>query len=326
MSLLFRSRRSSPLVVPILVGALLVAGCTSIEVQTQKGNGPSGSFEIAVFADADAEQARKPLPTGALVELFRIEKGKEIFLQRSLAGRWGIQGLPEGSYRLRLVAVLDEEGNIRDPRGGDRETEFKLREGESASARILLKKTPVGLIVVAAITVVVLAVVLIALAKDGDLDIPTPPSPEELLRHLPPPPHIDHVVFWTELGGWDGPDDGLQPGTRRPAVDRPPRVTSAFPEHRALVAARRVSPSVTLSQPISSEKLGPDTIRMLGSKSGLVSGKTVLRRGLLRFEPDRDLVPGEEVTVTILADGVENGAGTEMEKDFSWWFRVAPAR
>ena len=82
-------------------------------------------------------------------------------------------------------------------------------------------------------------------------------------------------------------------------------------------------PTLTLSQPLAEAKIGADTIRMLGSKSGLVPGAATVHRGLLRFEPSRDLVSGETVTVTVRAHGVVNPDGVRLESDFSWSFQVA---
>ena len=82
-------------------------------------------------------------------------------------------------------------------------------------------------------------------------------------------------------------------------------------------------PTLTLSQPLDEAKIGPDTILMLGSKSGLVPGAATVHRGLLRFAPARDLFPGEAVTVTVRARGVVNPDGIRLESDFSWSFQVA---
>jgi hypothetical protein len=55
----------------------------------------------------------------------------------------------------------------------------------------------------------------------------------------------------------------------------------------------------------------------------MIRGATGYRRGLLQFEPDRELIPGETVTVTVRARGVVNPGGKRLEEDFSWSFRVA---
>ena len=132
------------------------AGClsTNVNVRTD-GTDDGAGVLVRVYADPDAAKANRTEASGTLVELFGFDKrGNEIFLQRSLAGEWGVSQLPPGKYRLRVVAVLDAGGNIRETRSGDRETDFSVKAGQTAEVKIILKKTPTGLIVVAVVTVV----------------------------------------------------------------------------------------------------------------------------------------------------------------------------
>jgi len=310
----------APKVAPPLAVALLLfsfAGClsTNVNVRSDGTTGGAGVL-VRVFADPDAAKAGSTASPGTLVELFGIDKrGKEIFLQRSLAGEWGVSQLPPGKYRLRVVAVLDAGGNIRETRSGDRETDFSVQDGQTAEVKIILKKTPTGLIVVAAVTVVVLMVAIaIIVGKSGSGHVP---SPSGVLAHLPPPPLIHPIVVAPEI--WIGPMEG----SYRRETASPPRVTSVLPEPGSIVTGRRILPTVTMSQPLIEARLSPDTILMLGSKSGMVPGTTTLHRGLLRYESFRDLVPGEDVTVTVRRDGVVNPDGVRLDADFSWSFHVA---
>lgn len=310
----------APRVVPPLVAVLLLfsfAGCLATNVNVRSDGTTEGAgVLVRVFADADASKARRTETSGTLIELFSVDKrGNETFIQRSLAGEWGVSQLAPGKYRIRVVAVLDEGGHIRDARSGDRETDFSVKPGQTAEVKIILKKTPTGLIVAVSATVIILVVALAIIMGKNDIH---PPPPGRVLAHLPPPPLLHHLVVAPEL--WIGPVDGSFPRERR----SPPRVTSVFPEPEAVVTARRVTPTLTLSQPLDETRLGPDTIRMLGSRSGLVTGAATVHRGLLRFAPSRDLVPGETVTVTVGAAGVVNPDGLRLEEDFSWSFKVAP--
>jgi len=309
----------APRLAPPLAAVFLLftlAGCLSTDVNVRTdGTDDGAGVLVRVFADADAAKAQRTEASGTLTELFSLDKrGNEIFLQRSLAGEWGISQLPPGKYRLRVVAVLDAGGNIRETRSGDRETDFSVKSGQTAEVKVILKKTPTGLIVVAVVTVAILVVALAVVLSKGDFK---PPLPGQVLGHLPPPPLLRPIVVAPEL--WIGPVDGSLPRER----SAPPRVTSVHPEPGSVSAARRVMPTLTLSQPLVEAKIGPDTILMLGSKSGMVSGTTTVHRGLLRFAPSRDLVPGETVTVTVRAQGVVNPDGIRLESDFSWSFQVA---
>jgi hypothetical protein len=312
--------RLVPLFAPLLAGALL-AGCLATSVQVRSGNGDTAGVLVTVFADADAAKAGRANANGTLIEIFRLEGGKEVFLQRSLAGEWGLDGLPPGKYRVRVVAVLDDGGNIREVRSGDQETDLKLKPGQTAEVKVILKKTPTGLIVAATITVIVVVVALAILMHERDIPIP-PPPPVDLL--LPPAPLLHPVVMASELVIWPvpvGPPPG--PGDAPRYEFPPPRVTSVFPTPGSVTASRRVTPTATISQPLDLRHLRPDNILAIGSLSGMITGVTREVDGLLRFEPDRDLVPGEMVTITIRAGGVVNEAGRRMTEDFSWSFRVA---
>lgn len=309
----------APRVVPPLVTALLlfsIAGCLSTNVNVRTDGAADGAgVLVRVFADPDAEKARRTEASGTLIELFSLDKqGNETFLQRSLAGEWGVSQLPPGKYRLRVVAVLDAGGNIREARSGDRETDIEVKAGQTAEVKIILKKTPTGLIVAATVTVVVFAVALAIIMGKNDIK---PPLPTNVLGHLPPPPLLHHIIVAPDL--WIVPVAGPVRRERSSA----PLVTSVFPEPGAVVAARRVMPTLTISQPLDEAKIGPDTILMLGSRSGMVPGTTAVHNGLLRFGPSRDLVPGETVTVTVRAHGVVNPDGGRLEDDFSWSFQVA---
>lgn len=320
LPLFFRLRAvAAPPLVPILVAvALLVplAGCLTTNVRSQEGTGDTAALRVRVFTNPDAVEQGRADGAGTLVELFRLrDGGQESFVHRSLAAEWGIDGLPPGEYRVKVRAVLDAQGNIRDPRSGDRVTDFEVEVGKTADVAIILRETPTGLIIVAAITVVLLLVAVAVLLEDVD-DFPLP---HELLENLPPPPMLPHVMMWGDLYV-EFPIGGASFSS---APSRPPRVTSVFPDPGSIVAARRIAPALTVSQSISLAGIGPSTIRMLGTKSGLVRGATSVEQGILRFVPAQDLVPGEAITVTVLGEDVENSAGQELDEDFSWSFVMA---
>jgi len=319
-TLLFPRIRSLlvPRLVPPLVAVLLVfsfAGCLATNVNVRSdGTDDGAGVLVRVFADTDAEKAQRTEASGTLVELFSLDqRGNETFLQRSLAGEWGVSQIASGKYRLRVVAVLDAGGNIHETRSGDRKTDFSVKQGQTAEVKIILKKTPAGLIVAASVTVIVLVVALAVVMGKKDIH---PPRPGAVLSHLPPP-LLHHVIVAPEI--WIGPVDG----SVRRERSAPPKVTSVLPEPGSVVAARRVMPTMTLSQPIDEARIGRATIMMLGSKSGMIPGTTTVHRGLLRFAPSLDLLPGETVTVTVRADGVVNPDGIRLESDFSWSFQAS---
>lgn len=311
-------RRISLLLVFALV-VLPISGCLSTRVTTSRGDDPeTASVSIAVFADPDAEKDRRSVPPPTLVELSRLGPSGEAFLTKSLARSWGAKGLPPGRYRVRVAGVLDPAGRIGEPRSGDRTTDFSVDAGERADVRIVLKKTPVGLVVIAAITVVILVVAVAILLREQDVHLPAPPSPGEILRHLPPP-RVDAILLWSDIA-IAVEDARARDAFREREGGVAPRVTSVFPDSSSRGIPPGVVPSLTFSQPL--DGIPEDAVEVVGSRSGVCPGRVSLRRGLLRFEPDRPFLPGETVTVTVRADRVVGRGRAEMAADFEWSFRV----
>ncbi len=273
---------------------------------------------VQVFQNADAEKAGNANAPGTLTELYRIVDGKEVFLQRSLATQWGIDNLEPGQYRIRVPAVIDNSGNIRETRSGDRVTDFEVRTGQTTVVKVTLKKTPTGLIIAAIITIVFIVVAIALLMGERNVKLPRPPRiPVPGPHHFPLPVPViaAHELFIVSTVA-------VHPG---PRVQTPaPRVTSVIPGPGTSVSSGIVTPTLTFSQPINNQRVGPRTIKMLGSKSGLISGTSVYENGLIRFMPEKSLVPGETVTVSVYAGGVVNLNGKRMAKDFSWIFTVSP--
>src|SRR5512145_2319613 len=94
---------AAPRLVPSLVVLFLVtSGCLSTKVNMSSSGADRAGIVVRVYADADAAKAGRTQASGTLVELFALDKkGKEVFLQRSLAGEWGVDQLPPGKYRLK---------------------------------------------------------------------------------------------------------------------------------------------------------------------------------------------------------------------------------
>ena len=321
----FRTLVAPPAAVPLAVIFMIFSftGCLSTKVSHQAGEeGEKSGVIVRVFRSPGSAKAGISDRPGTLTELYRLDRGKETFLQRSLASEWGIDALAPGKYRLRINAIIDDRGNIRETRSGDRKTDFKVKRGKTTVVKVILKKTPTGLIVAATVTVVFI-VVAIALLM-GEHDVKPPPLLFPDPKFLAAPlfmPHLRPVVVAHEI--WIVPGPVYYTGTRREQAP-PPRVTSVIPEPGAAVSGGRVVPTLTLSQPIETARVRPDNMLMLGSKSGIVRGTTVYEKGLLRFIPDRNLAPGETVTVTVRAGGIVNPDGRRLAEDFSWGFTISP--
>ncbi len=316
----FRTRVVPPLVLPLslLFLAFMLSSCLSTRVIHQGGETDQRSgVLIRVFQNSDSAKAGIANAPGTLTELYRLDGRKETFLQKSLATEWGIDDLEPGKYRLRIPAIIDNNGNIRETRSGDRTTDFVVKRGNTTVVKVILKETPTGLIIAATVTVVFIVVAIALLMGEHDIKPPLPPPiPDLRPPHfpLPTPVVVAHELYIVSSVTHTAP---------RKQIPQP-RVTSVLPGPGTVVFGGIIVPTLTLSQPIDELRLRPDTIKMLGSKSGIVRGTTIYENGLLRFVPESSLMPGESVTVTVYAGGVVNPKGRRLTKDFSWVFMVAP--
>ncbi len=316
----FRVRVAPPLILPLIFFFLtfMLASCMSTQVIFQDGvKGAKSAVLVRVFQNVDSEKAGAPNAPGTLTELYKIEGDKEILLQRSLATEWGIDNLEPGQYRLRIPAIIDNNGNIRETRSGDRTTDFEVKNGHTTVVKVVLKKTPTGLIIAAIVTVVFLVVAIALLMSEHNIRPPRPPRiPIPRPGHVPLPLPViaAHELFIISTLAHPVP----MPQAQIPS----PRVTSVVPGQGTVVSSGLVVPTLTFSQPITQQRIRPGTIKMLGSKSGVVAGSSVYENGLLRFTPEKSFLPGETVTVSVYAGGIVNPNGKRMAADFSWQFKV----
>ncbi len=115
---------------------------------------------------------------------FKNDTGKYIQISTSKNGQWFLKNAPAGTYQLKLADSFEHDGKIVNL-SGDRVKIFRLPAGKRAEIQIILKKTPVGLIIV--LSVVIVGLIILAILASHDLpDIPIPPKPPSLILPLPP--------------------------------------------------------------------------------------------------------------------------------------------
>ena len=277
-------------------------GCVSLHVaHAPVREGPS-AVEVAVYGDASARDGGRTVGHPVLTHLFREEGGRSLSVARSLAPRWRVGDLPPGRYRLEAKKEIDERGDIRDlPSGGEKS--FELAKGETVHVDVLRRRVPVALIVVSAITVVALVVLAIVLDREGKL--PKPPLPPR----IPFPVQVAVAIDWR-----------FAPGER---AGEPPAVVDAFPARGSVVAARRVTVTFLLATPLAGEP-EEGAVTAIGSLSGEITGVVsyLPREQLLRFAPQADFAPGEEVTVTVDLAKLRGITGAHGEGRMSTRFSV----
>ncbi len=286
---------------------LALDGCVSVGLSRsilESGRSGHGALELAVYERVSDRDARDPVPYPVFSELLAVDTatGNTSMVARSMRSSWTLAELPPGTYVLRVPRRLNDAGDI-EPLSGPAETRLLIRPGEKTTANVVLKKVPVGWIVLAAITVVLLVILSIELAKEGKL-----PSPRDLPR-----PHFGGIVVFAM------PRDGA-----RNQAAPVPAVADVFPARGSVVAARRVTASFLITTPLAKDGLEKDAVLALGTKSGEISGTVSYRPEdqLIRFGPDRDFAPDEDVTVTLDLQKVRSIDGRSGDEKVSTRFSI----
>lgn len=300
------SRRIAAVLIATLA-PLAFDGCVSIRVERSvfDERAATGSLSVAIHEAASDRDARRLATLPALAELVSLEGGRERPVARSMAASWSLDVLPAGRYALRVKKRINRDGDIVELRGTGRK-QFAVRAGERTDVAVVLERVPVLWIVLAAVTLVVLVVLSITWAKEGK--IPTPP--------LPPVPNVlPPIAFSAEFVTMHR--DGSR-ATEPAPVD-------VFPARGSVVAARRVTISFLMSEPLDAGRLGAGAVRALGTLSGEIPGVVSYRpdEQLLRFTPSLDFAKGEDVTVTVDLAELRGASGARGEGRFSTSFHVS---
>jgi hypothetical protein len=283
---------------------LALDGCVSIGLSRSPrdaGEGSTGELAVAVYRKSADRDAGVPVAHPVLAELQRVDGGARTTVARSMAASWQVD-LPPGRYALLVTRKIDEKGDVV-PLKKPSTREFEVRPGERVGASVVLEQVPVGLIVLAAVTVVLLVVLAITLADE--VDLPPPPP-------LPDPALFMGVALEIPFRAATGPR-AAEPG-----------VADVFPAPGSVVAARRVTVSFFMTEPLEEESVEEGAVLAVGSLSGEIPGNVswLDEERLLRFSPSVDFRPGEDVTVTLDLDKVETRDGKSGSGRVTTTFRV----
>jgi hypothetical protein len=302
-----RSRGPLAWLLLVVLAPLSLDGCVSVGLSRSVAEGArpeAGSVAVAVYRKPRDRDAGAPVLFPVLSELQRVEGGSRTTVARSMAPSWSIQDVPPGRYALRVARKIDEHGDVV-PLKTPSSREFAVRPGERVEAAVVLEKAPVGLIVLAAVTIVLLVVLLIDLADEGKL--PKPP-----LLPLPVGDFFVHVALSFPFGSMSG-NRTVEPG-----------VADVFPAPGSVVSARRVAVSFLMSTPLDARKIREEAVLAVGTLSGEIRGSVTWNADdqLLRFSPSQDFRPGEDVTVTLDLGEVESAGGRSGRGRATTTFRV----
>jgi hypothetical protein len=115
---------------------------------------------------------------------------------RGSEASWSLTDLAPGHYRLTALSIVDANGEEKPLPNQDTER-FRLRPGESVTAKIVIKKAPVGAILglsigVAALVGGLLLLALVASLGALDLEPTVLPDPSEGGARSPTPAFPPH--------------------------------------------------------------------------------------------------------------------------------------
>ncbi|MBI2569709.1 MAG: Ig-like domain-containing protein [Candidatus Schekmanbacteria bacterium] len=331
----------------------LMQGCVQIKVKVQ------GAAESGVAAAV--EEARLDVPDGPL-SMFRFlavqkskhadnpqfavpylvaslwrqtDHGREV-VWRERHGTWQVGGLPSGTYVVKVERVFDNKGKEEDA-SGETEKTFHLGPGQLAQAQVVLEKTPVGLIIVLAVTIVLLAVILFILAREGAdlslpdlsvmpappglivppaLPVPSDPAAIHLAIDLIPPPSIELAEGIYVSGG----EEDEEPASRS-------FVQWYGPAHGAEHVGAGSAIEIVLRQPVDPLTVDQGTFVAYSERGQLLGGISVdAEHRRLRLTPLFPLPQGEQVTVRFLGSYVRllDDDGVPLDEvvgsNYTWQF------
>ncbi len=167
--------------------ALTVTSCVSFKVNqiAIESSGEQPSIAMKLYVKAPDEGQEEAVYSGVGTTLFfQQENGTFAPVASSRQGSWVLKNSPAGNYRIEIDPTAEINGKTETFEGSRTET-FTLKPGERAEITIVLKKIPVGVIVLFTVIIVGL-IVLMILAKQDKL-----PKPRDLL--IPPIPHLPGI-------------------------------------------------------------------------------------------------------------------------------------
>jgi hypothetical protein len=163
---------------------LTITSCVSLKVNQVaiESNDEQPSINMKLFMKAPEEGQEDRVYSGVGTTLFfQQENGTFAKAASSRQGSWFLRNSPPGKYKIEIDRTAEINGKTETFEGSLTKT-FTLKPGQRAEIIIVLKKVPVGLIVLGSVLIVGLIVLIIVATKDR------PPKLGDLL--LPPIPHL----------------------------------------------------------------------------------------------------------------------------------------
>lgn len=185
------SRRSNFRTIACLTMAaftvLTITSCVSFKVNqiAIESNDEQPSIAMKTYMKAPEEGQEDAVYGGVGTKLFfQQENGTFTPVASSRQGSWILRNSPAGNYKIEIDPTAEINGKTENFEGSRTET-FTLKPGERAEIIIVLKKVPVGVIVLISVLIVGLIILAILASKER------PPKLSGL--RLPPIPHLPGI-------------------------------------------------------------------------------------------------------------------------------------
>jgi hypothetical protein len=174
----------------IAFSLLTMTSCVHFKVNqiAIKSNEEQPSISMKAYLKAPQEGQEDSVYDGVGTSLsFQQENGTFSPVASSRKGSWVLRNSPAGNYQITIdqTAVIDGKTETLE---GSLTKNFTLNPGERADIIIVLKKVPVGVIVLISVLIVGLIILMIFARYDRvpkSRDLPHPPIPH--LPGIPPP-------------------------------------------------------------------------------------------------------------------------------------------
>jgi hypothetical protein len=166
---------------------LTITSCASFKINqiAIKSNKEQPSITMKTYLKAPEEGQEDAVYSGVGTTLFfQQENGTFAPVASSRQGRWILRNSPAGNYQIEIDRTAEINGKTETFEGSRTKT-FTLKPGERAEIIIVLKKVPVGVIVLSSVLIVGLIILMIVAIKDR------PPKLSGLL--LPSIPHLPGI-------------------------------------------------------------------------------------------------------------------------------------
>jgi hypothetical protein len=320
-------------------------GCVSVKVRHLEitSDDETPSIAMKMFLKKPGVDGMDKIINGVQSTLFfKNVSGEFVQVSTSQNGQWILKNAPAGTYRMELAESFEHEGKI-EKLSGSRAVNFKLPADKRAEIQVVLKRTPVGLIIL--LSVVIVGFIIVAILVADDLpDLPVPPVPPlvvvappiikpvpldvflppvpgpRVVGSLPPPPlFIDYGVYVAPHG--HGHSHGVADHHATEILE----AAHIHPHDGAVNVPVNTNIEIYFSVDIDERCLEDSSMMIVvGSESGPVSGEINYTRSeqKMEFVPMEPFAARELVRVKLNEECIFDSADSSTLSNYQGSFTV----